>query len=113
MNIEKFDKLEDETSEECQVRLSNLKLIEGEDLDWEDIKELLSSEKHRDTLRREGYGIALASKVFENKINKIYEEHYKELKEVKNEVDKEISDKRIKEINNKELQLEKEKIKNV
>ena len=111
MNIEKFDKLEDETSEEYQVRLSNLKLIEGEDLDWEDIKELLSSEKHRDTLRREGYGIALASKVFENKINKIYEEHYKELKEVKNEVNKEISDKRIKEINNKVLQLEKEKIK--
>ena len=111
MNIEKFDKLEDETSEEYQVRLSNLKLIEGEDLDWEDIKELLSSEKHRDTLRREGYGIALASKVFENKINKIYEEHYKELKEVKNEVNKEISDKRIKEIDNKVLQLEKEKIK--
>ena len=111
MNIEKFDKLEDETLEEYQVRLSNLKLIEGEDLDWEDIKELLSSEKHRDTLRREGYGIALASKVFENKINKIYEEHYKELKEVKNEVNKEISDKRIKEINNKVLQLEKEKIK--
>ena len=111
MNIEKFDKLEDETSEEYQVRLSNLKLIEGEDLDWEDIKELLSSEKHRDTLRREGYGIALASKVFENKINKIYEEHYKELKEVKKEVNKEISDKRIKEINNKVLQLEKEKIK--
>ena len=51
MNIEKFDKLEDETLEEYQVRLSNLKLIEGEDLDWEDIKELLSSEKHRDTVR--------------------------------------------------------------
>ena len=107
----KFDMLENESIEEYQTRLSILKLIDGEDLDWEDIKELLGSDKHRDTLRREGYGIVLASKVYEKKLAEMEDEYYYKLKRVKEKVDEEIEDKRIKEINNKVLQLEKEKIK--
>ena len=107
----KFDMLENESIEEYQTRLSILKLIDGEDLDWEDIKELLGSDKHRDTLRREGYGIVLASRVYEEKLAEMEDEYYYKLKRVKEKVDEEIEDKRIKEINNKVLQLEKEKIK--
>ena len=53
---------EGETLEEYQIRLSLgllKKEIGYEELEWEDIKELLQSEKHRDTLRREGYGIRI------------------------------------------------------
>ena len=71
----KFDMLENESIEEYQTRLSILKLIDGEDLDWEDIKELLGSDKHRDTLRREGYGIVLASKVYEKKLAEMENEY--------------------------------------
>ena len=76
---EKFERIEGETLEEYQTRLSILKLIDGEDLDWEDIKELLGSDKHRDTLRREGYGIVLASKVYEKKLAEMEDEYYYKL----------------------------------
>lgn len=100
---EKFIRLENETDKQYQTRLSQYKLLEGEDLDWEDIKELLESTKHRDTLRREGYGIEIATEVYEEKINKIYEEHYQELRKMKEKVNEEIEDKRLKEIDNKVL----------
>lgn len=106
---EKFIRLENETDKQYQTRLSQYKLLEGEDLDWEDIKELLESTKHRDTLRREGYGIEIATEVYEEKINKIYEEHYQELRKMKEKVNEEIEDKRLKEIDNKVLQLKVEK----
>ena len=106
---EKFERVEGETLEEYQTRLSILKLIDGEDLDWEDIKELLGSDKHRDTLRREGYGIVLASRVYEKKLAEMEDEYYYKLKRMKEKVDEEIEDKRAKELQNKINQLQKEK----
>ena len=53
---------EGETLEEYQIRLSLgllRKEVGYEDLEWEDVKELLGSNEHRDTLRRKGKGIEL------------------------------------------------------
>lgn len=118
MENERFTRLEGETDKAYQTRLSQLKLINKEDLDWEDIKELLQSDKHRDTLRREGYGIEIATEYYEELIQGYKEEmenmqiEYKaKLKHFKEQLDKELEDKRLKEMENKVLQLEKEKIK--
>ena len=53
---DKFQRLEGESIEEYQMRLSIMKLKEGYDIDWSEIKELLQSDEHPDTLRRKGKG---------------------------------------------------------
>ena len=106
---EKFLKREDETLEEYQLRLSVMKLKDGEDIEWQDIKELLNSDEHRDTLRRKGKGLVMAYDIYEEKIAKLEDEYYYKLKKMKEKVDEEIEDKRLKEINNKVNQLQKEK----
>lgn len=106
---ERFLKREDETLEEYQLRLSVMKLKDGEDIEWQDIKELLDSDEHRDTLRRKGKGLVMAYDIYEEKIAKLEDEYYYKLKKMKEKVDEEVEDKRLKEINNKVLQLKTEK----
>lgn len=106
---EKFLKREDETLEEYQLRLSVMKLKDGEDIEWQDIKELLDSDEHRDTLRRKGKGLVMAYDIYEEKIAKLEDEYYYKLKKMKEKVDEDIEDKRLREINNKVNQLQKEK----
>ena len=106
---EKFLKREDETLEEYQLRLSVMKLKDGEDIEWQDIKELLNSDEHRDTLRRKGKGLVMAYDIYEEKIAKLEDEYYYKLKKMKEKVNEEVEDKRLKEINNKVLQLKVEK----
>lgn len=61
---------EGETLEEYQIRLS-LGLLNKEpgyeDLEWEDVKELLGSNEHRDTLRRKGKGIQMYDEYMKTK----------------------------------------------
>jgi predicted phosphodiesterase len=60
--MENLKRKEGESIDSYQTRLTLALLDENsphKDLEWEDIKELLSSNKHRDTLRREGYGIMI------------------------------------------------------
>lgn len=87
---------EGETLEEYQIRLSLgllNKEVGFEDVEWEDIKELLNSSKHRDTLRREGYGIRIYDDYIKSKTSEmIAEEQYEKLIQ-------------------KELELKKEKVK--
>ena len=112
---ERFERVEGETLEEYQMRLSVLKLVDGMDIDWTEIRDLLvgagMESKHPDNIRKEGYAWVKASKLLEKKLAEMEDEYYYKLKRVKEKVDEEIEDKRIKEINNKVLQLEKEKIK--
>ena len=112
---EKFEKVEGETLEEYQMRLSVLKLVDGMDIDWTEIRDLLvgagMESKHPDNIRKEGYAWVKAHKLLEKKLAEMEDEYYYKLKRIKEKVDEEIEDKRIKEINNKVLQLEKEKIK--
>lgn len=108
---DKLQKMENETMEEYQVRLSIMKLTEGYDIDWEDVKELLKSEEHRDTLRRKGYGIVLAKEVYDKKIKELNDIHKAEIKAIKRKVEDEFEDKRMEEISKKVLQLELEKVK--
>lgn len=72
-----------ETLEEYQIRLS-LGLLRREvgyeDLEWEDVKELLGSTEHRDTLRRKGRGILLYDDYIKTKTREqLYEEEYEKL----------------------------------
>lgn len=106
---EKFLRKENETLEEYQLRLSVMKLKDGEDIEWQDIKELLDSDEHRDTLRRKGKGLVMAYDIYEEKIAKLEDEYYYKLKKMKEKVDEDIEDKRLREINNKVNQLQKEK----
>ena len=112
---EKFERVEGETLEEYQMRLSVLKLVDGMDIDWTEIRDLLvgagMESKHPDNIRKEGYAWVKAHKLLEKKLAEMEDEYYYKLKRMKEKVDEEIEDKRIKEINNKVLQLEKEKIK--
>ncbi len=107
-------RFEGESVEEYQMRLSVMKLREGYDIDWQEIKELLHSDEHVDTLRRKGYGLAMAYDLYEDKINKMTEEYYLQIQQIKERTDVEIEDKRLRELQNKILQLrvEKEKLKN-
>ena len=111
---ERLKRLENESIEEYQIRLSVMKLREGLDIDWNEIKELLRSEEHADTLRRKGYGIAMTHDVYEDKINKLTEEYYLQIQKIRDKAEGEIEDKRLNELQNKILQLkiEKEKLKN-
>lgn len=111
---ERLRRLDGESIEEYQIRLSVMKLREGLDIDWNEIKELLRSDEHSDTLRRKGYGIAMAHDVYEDRINKLTEEYYMQVKQIRDKAEGEIEDKRINELQNKILQLkiEKEKLKN-
>lgn len=111
---ERLRRLDGESIEEYQIRLSVMKLREGLDIDWNEIKELLRSDEHSDTLRRKGYGIAMAYDVYEDRINKLTEEYYMQVKQIRDKAEGEIEDKRINELQNKILQLkiEKEKLKN-
>ena len=72
-----------ETLEEYQIRLSLGLLnreIGYEELEWEDIKELLQSDKHRDTLRREGYGIRIYDEYMKAKLPEIIaQEEYEKI----------------------------------
>ena len=76
---------EGETLEEYQIRLSLgllNKEVGFEDVEWEDIKELLNSSKHRDTLRREGYGIRIYDDYIKSKTSEmIAKEEYQKLLE--------------------------------
>lgn len=87
---------EGETLEEYQIRLSLgllRKEVGYEDLEWEDVKELLGSNEHRDTLRRKGKGIELYDNYIKNKTKEmIAQEEYEKLME-------------------KELKIKKEKVK--
>ena len=67
---DKFQRLEGESIEEYQMRLSIMKLKEGYDIDWSEIKELLQSDEHPDTLRRKGKGLVMGYEIYENKMNK-------------------------------------------
>ncbi len=91
-----LNRREGETLEEYQIRLSLgllNKEVGFEDIEWEDIKELLNSSKHRDTLRREGYGIRIYDDYIKSKTSEmIAEEEYQKLLE-------------------KEIELEKKKVK--
>lgn len=91
-----LNRREGETLEEYQIRLSLgllNKEVGFEDVEWEDIKELLNSSKHRDTLRREGYGIKIYDNYIKSKTSEmIAEEEYQKLLE-------------------KEIELEKKKVK--
>lgn len=111
---DKFQRLEGESIEEYQMRLSIMKLKEGYDIDWSEIKELLQSDEHPDTLRRKGKGLVMGYEIYENKMNKLAEEYYLQIQKIKDKVDAEIEDKRLVELQNKILQLkvEKEKLKN-
>ena len=111
---DKFQRLEGESIEEYQMRLSIMKLKEGYDIDWSEIKELLQSDEHPDTLRRKGKGLVMGYEIYENKMNKLAEEYYLQIQKIKDKVDAEIEDKRLDELQNKILQLksEKEKLKN-
>ena len=84
---------EGETLEEYQIRLSLgllKKEIGYEELEWEDIKELLQSEKHRDTLRREGYGIRIYDEYIKSKTKEmIAQEEYEKLLQKELEIKKE------------------------
>lgn len=86
----------DETLEEYQIRLSLgllNKEVGFEDTEWEDIKELLNSSKHRDTLRREGYGI------------RIYDDY------IKSKTSEMITDEAYQRLIDKELQLKEKEVK--
>lgn len=111
---DKFQRLEGESIEEYQMRLSIMKLKEGYDIDWSEIKELLQSDEHPDTLRRKGKGLVMGYEIYENKMNKLAEEYYLQIQKIKEKIDTEIEDKRLNELQNKILQLkvEKEKLKN-
>ena len=111
---ERLRRLDGESIEEYQIRLSVMKLREGLDVDWNEIKDLLRSDEHSDTLRRKGYGIAMAHDVYEDKINKLTEEYYLQVQQIRDKTNVEIEDKRINELQKKILQLkvEKEKLKN-
>ena len=111
---ERVKRQEGESIEEYQMRLSVMKLKEGYDIDWQEIKELLNSDEHIDTLRRKGYGLAMAYEIYEDKINKLTEEYYLQVQQIRDRTDAEIEDKRLNELQNKILQLkvEKEKLKN-
>lgn len=83
-----------ESIKKYQVRLSLGLLnreIGYEDLEWEDVKELLNSTEHRDTLRRKAKGIALYDDV------------------IKEEGFDNVSQETIKEIDEKILEMKKEK----
>ena len=69
---DKFQRLEGESIEEYQMRLSIMKLKEGYDIDWSEIKELLQSDEHPDTLRRKGKGLVMGYEIYENKMNKLH-----------------------------------------
>ena len=109
----RFDRVEGETLEEYQMRLSVLKLVDGMDIDWTEIRDLLveagMESKHPDNIRKEGYAFVKANKILEKKLAEMEDEYYYKLKRMKEKVDEEIEDKRIKEINNKINQLQKEK----
>lgn len=105
----KFDRLENESDNSYQTRLTVMKLVDGEDLDWADIKDLLLSEKHRDTIRKEGYGIQIASEYYEKLIAELQDEYYAKLKLVQRKTNEVVEDARLKELNNKINQLKKER----
>ena len=110
---EKFEKVEGETLEEYQMRLSVLKLVDGMDIDWTEIRDLLveagMESKHPDNIRKEGYAFVKANKILEKKLAEMEDEYYYKLKRMKEKVDEEIEDKRAKELQNKINQLQKEK----
>mgnify|MGYP006390604743 FL=1 len=110
---ERFEKVEGETLEEYQMRLSVLKLVDGMDIDWTEIRDLLvgagMESKHPDNIRKEGYAWVKASKLLDKKLAEMEDEYYYKLKRVKEKVDEEIEDKRAKELQNKINQLQKEK----
>ena len=94
MNI--YDRKENESLYEYQIRLSLgilNKEVGYEELEWEDVKELLGSTKHRDSLRKEAYGL------------KIYDEYIKS--KTKEMIAQEEYDKLL----SKELEIKKEKTK--
>ena len=111
---ERLKRQDGESIEEYQMRLSVMKLKEGYDIDWFEIKELLRSDEHVDTLRRKGYGLAMAYEIYEDKINKMTEDYYLQVQQIRDRAEGEIEDKRLTELQNKVLQLkvEKEKLKN-
>ena len=111
---ESLKRQDGESIEEYQMRLSVMKLKEGYDIDWFEIKELLRSDEHVDTLRRKGYGLAMAYEIYEDKINKMTEDYYLQVQQIRDRAEGEIEDKRLTELQNKVLQLkiEKEKLKN-
>jgi hypothetical protein len=64
-----YQRLENETDFEWQMRLIVIKTEqEPKDLEWEDIKELLSLKCHRDTLRKEAPGIYKTYKYYQEKM---------------------------------------------
>jgi hypothetical protein len=81
--MDNLKRRENETIEEYQIRLSLgllNKEVGYEDVEWEDIKELLQSEKHRDTLRREGYGIRIYDEYMKTKLPEmIAQEEYEKI----------------------------------
>lgn len=84
---------EGETLEEYQIRLS-LGLLNKEpgyeDLEWEDVKELLDSNEHRDTLRRKGKGIQMYDNYMKTKTPEmIGKEEYEKLLSKEIEIKKE------------------------
>ena len=84
---------EGETLEEYQIRLS-LGLLNKEpgyeDLEWEDVKELLDSDEHRDTLRRKGKGIQIYDNYIKTKTPEmIGKEEYEKLLSKEIEIKKE------------------------
>ena len=111
---DQLKRMEGESIEEYQMRLSVMKLKEGYDIDWEEIKKLLHSDECVDTLRRKGYGLVMAYDIYEDKINKMIDEYCSQIQQIKDRMEKETEDKRLNEIQNKVLQLkvEKEKLKN-
>ena len=80
---ENLKRREGESLEEYQIRLSLgllRKEVGYEDLEWEDIKELLGSDEHRDTLRRKGKGIELYDNYIKNKLPEmIAKEEYEKI----------------------------------
>lgn len=108
---DKFKRRENEKIDEYQFRLSMMKLVDNEDIDWEEIRELLESKEHRDTIRRKGKGMQIAKSIYEDKIKDIQEKYIYEIREIKNNVNEEIDCKKIREINKKLEIFEKEKIK--
>ena len=109
---EKFERVEGETLEEYQMRLSVLKLVDGMDIDWTEIRDLLvgagMESKHPDNIRKEGYAWVKASKLLEKKLAEMEDEYYYKLKRMKEKVDEEIEAKRNKDLKKKLAEMEEE-----
>ena len=106
--MDRFERREGETDTDYQIRLSLMKLIDREDIDWNEIAELLGNGQSGDHVRKTGYGV----RMYHEKCQKLIEEYEKKIDDIIKSGQEEKEDKRLRGLQDKIHQLEMQKLKN-